>query len=427
MSNNDRYDPIHLPRYEYRIPGESLQVPAAGVFDPPYRYHKINKAWSPIIMGIVSILTDDSRWTGSEADRARAVSEIAKFIEGADVNFTISQDGCDIVLLEGGAEISRFTLDDAQCNLLNPQRVTIVNNEIQIDNDGDGVADEVYQPPTDGLNTLPPPPPAETASACGSAYNAIAELRSFIASREAELAIDPPETVWIELLSIGGIVAAIMRDTLFQQAGQPSLLSQFDTNAAAMREYLYCNNFSKDNFAAWLRSEGLDAIADYADSIAIFAWDEWITVGSYDTSQDCSAFCPQICYLYDFVQSDGGWTIRQEGNWGGTYIAGVGFQTTLNQTGEGNVLYVRLTPQPTEPLAFMQWSFTTSGTGYIRGQAFYDTGGGYVKWFDSVLPSNRGGNLPSPVSGVQEVLLQLFAETTMDITLTGMQLCSEAQ
>jgi len=73
---------IHEKNRFGTLPFDRLVAPTPGIFDDPVRCYRINEEWAPIIMGIVSLLTEIRMWKGAIDEGFPAIREIERFLDG---------------------------------------------------------------------------------------------------------------------------------------------------------------------------------------------------------------------------------------------------------------------------------------------------------------------------------------------------------
>src|SRR5215211_794490 len=75
-------------KLEIELGATNWLVPETGIFDEPVRCHKINLEWSPIVMGLVSLLTDVGSWQDAENEDYAPIKQIQKFLQGSECDVT---------------------------------------------------------------------------------------------------------------------------------------------------------------------------------------------------------------------------------------------------------------------------------------------------------------------------------------------------
>lgn len=62
----------------------NFTLPAADIFDAPFRCYRINLEWTPIVMGFVSWLANVAAWSSASSDDYEGIQQISKMMEGED-------------------------------------------------------------------------------------------------------------------------------------------------------------------------------------------------------------------------------------------------------------------------------------------------------------------------------------------------------
>lgn len=304
------------------FPIVNFDVPQVGVFDAPLRYYPVNKEWAKIITGALDLYAQVYAWQGAEDEldvRIQAVLEIRK-------GFDLIIASCDDVenCIQTSPTVLTIESDvasNASSTNANSSNITDLQNTTQDLAQSDGNVYPAY--PTYDL---------QPDGACGSAYYVVQKVRDFIAGMEDATNVYPDLISAIEgyLDGVLNMVFSPVNDLLSQIfSGVPptSVLTDFDSQAAQMRDFLYCNGFDKSAFENEVRTNYTSgsAIADFISCIGLGSWNSWVAIGSQDASQDCSSFnCFGLwCHFFDFSINDGGWSTNAEysrdfGFWNGS-------------------------------------------------------------------------------------------------------------
>jgi len=224
------------------------------------------------------------------------------------------------------------TITNITTNVTNvTNSVTVIETEI------DNIEQEIQDvAQTDG-NVYPPSPDKESEpdAACGAAYYLVSKTRTFIADLEAAAGTygtlqDALEAYLAGVLNLIFSPFYTLLAGIFGGVPPVSVLPDYDAQTDDMREYLYCNGFSKSAFETYVRTlTNGDAIADFIACIGLGSWQSWIAIGSQDDTHDCSLFCAPgtWCYYFDFSISQQGWT-KLQGNYPYSEVGETGFGGT---------------------------------------------------------------------------------------------------
>lgn len=71
-------------KLEIQLGATNWLIPETDIFDEPTRCYKINLEWSPIVMGLVSLLTEVSAWKDAQDETYPPIIAIRRFLRGAD-------------------------------------------------------------------------------------------------------------------------------------------------------------------------------------------------------------------------------------------------------------------------------------------------------------------------------------------------------
>lgn len=78
--------PTQYYRYPLAPRKTPRQAPTVGIFDEPYVCTRINQEWLSHILGVLTVLTEEDAWDGSESEKYRAQQEIEKLLNSLKDN-----------------------------------------------------------------------------------------------------------------------------------------------------------------------------------------------------------------------------------------------------------------------------------------------------------------------------------------------------
>lgn len=303
-------------------------------------------------MGAVEQLAIASNWDWDGQQSGKAVADVWRVVVNQlKDNFIEGCMDCDGTedCLETSATI--IILEDAIVN----NEADIVININEISENSDDIINIVENPP-DG-STYPDEPirAAEPDPSCGASYYCVQKLRDWVVEVEAYPASEPTildamEAALLGELSLSFSIVIALLENVYTIPEPDSILTDFDAQVDDMRAWLYCEGFDKPAFEAYVRATltNGEAIADYIAGIAFVSWQQWYTIGRTDLTQNCSAYLCGWVNTFDFTISGYEFYAWISGTYtevGGSYVAGVGWESSVIDNGAGgynSVLNIRL-------------------------------------------------------------------------------------
>jgi hypothetical protein len=200
--------------------------------------------------------------------------------------------------------------------------------QILIDRTGDGVPDDVYEPPTNQPNSVSQPAGQTDSEKCNSAHYAAKKILEFTQKTVDDAANISLSEFLTGALGIGGFdggaLSQLWQYTLTNLSGLSS--TNFSSYQSILTEELFCSNLDRGSInLSSIPATPRGAITRALDSVTDGKFFLWALVGqSVNSPIDCTTFnCNQWCYEFTL-------TINGGGDGGGDPVRGdsAGFDTS---------------------------------------------------------------------------------------------------
>lgn len=118
-------------KLEIELGATNWLIPETDIFDEPTRCYKINLEWSPIVMGMVSLLTEVGAWKEAQDETYPPILMVRRFLQGVTcMTYNLRQSPTDDCILQESTDGGDTWTDVFDFSLCLAPHIETINNQL---------------------------------------------------------------------------------------------------------------------------------------------------------------------------------------------------------------------------------------------------------------------------------------------------------